>query len=509
MTLISDEGYQLLRKDITGGISKVMHRYNIASETRINYFEYDKENKCVYSIDSDYVQTHIVQLDFHSQYPSVMSGEPNALNPYTCNTIYIPAQLIEKITEQNKCRQLIYDANRFSSDKLVVDQMYLFVAEMKGHIDENYLNEVIIWAPTLKNIDIKTNKETIGEFMYNHLVEHKLPHDIMERKLTNLFDSMNQVMSFNNYYLWLLIDSCHFIIDEIVSIATFTKHTKFNSFVKEFMSIRQQAKDDHNDGLAQFAKIVLNSAFGGDALNSEKYANTKLLSSERTFLQHMMSGFINSTELNDNLYAVQVDKENYHCNTCLQVAYFVLDSAKFWYSNFIYNFVYKAYVMNRMHFIQYDTDSLTWAISGDSNRGPEQLFEAVIKDQQFYDRYKDSVFTDNRKKQILHLGVEKYGLNCIALSPKNYIINNEIVLKGVILDQNPQINEQTFIDCINKGTVTTDVNTTLAQHRGVMSRLQMNRNAITGSMTKMIVLQNQSCLPFISNIRADIYFIKQ
>ncbi|KAA6382637.1 MAG: hypothetical protein EZS28_021836 [Streblomastix strix] len=268
---------------------------------------------------------------------------------------------------------------------MFVNQMYLFVAEVKGHIDEDYLNEVINWAPILRNIDIKTSKETIGEFMYNLLVEHKLPHDSVERKLTNLVDTMNQVMN------------------EIVSVTTFTKQTNFNSFVKEFMSIRQQAKADHYDGLSQFAKIILNSTFGGDCLNSEKYSNTKLLSSERTFLQHMMSGFINSTELNDDLYAVQVDKDNCHCNTCLQVAYFILDSAKFWYVNFIYNFMHKAYDMNRMHFIQCDTDSLTWAISGDSNRGPEQLFEAVIKDQQFYDRYKDCVYTNNGKKKILHL----------------------------------------------------------------------------------------------------------
>jgi hypothetical protein len=60
MTLISDEGYQLLRKGITGGISNVMHRYNIAGETRINHYQYDKENKCIYSIDSDYVMTHVV-----------------------------------------------------------------------------------------------------------------------------------------------------------------------------------------------------------------------------------------------------------------------------------------------------------------------------------------------------------------------------------------------------------------------------------------------------------------
>ncbi|KAA6388753.1 MAG: hypothetical protein EZS28_015721 [Streblomastix strix] len=496
MTLTSDEGYKLLRKGITGGISNVMHRYNVAGKTKINH-------KSVYSIDSNYIQTHVVQLDFHSQYPSVMSGEPIMLNPYTNLIIHMPAQLIERITDQDRYQALIYDTNRFSEDPLVVEKMLLFVAEVRGHIDEDYINYCIDFGPILRNIDITTNKETIGEFMYNHLFDHQLPHDKTERKLTNLIDTNNEVMCFNNYYLWLLIDTCHLVIDEIVSVTTFTKHTNFNSFVKEFMNLRQQAKDAKNEGLGQFCKLILNSAFGGDALNSEKYSNTRLLSTNKIFLQHMMQGFINSTEINDDLYAVQVDKEHCRCNTCLQVAYFVLDSAKFQYVNFIYNFMNKAYNMSRMHFVQGDTDSLTWAISGSPNRGPDQLFEEVINYQGFYDRYNDCVFSEKGKKQILHIGVEKLGYNCIALLPKNYIINDEIVLKEVMLNQNPQINEQTFADCINKGTVTIATNTTLAQHKGTMSRLKMEKNAITGSTTKMIILPNQSCLPFISNISAD------
>ncbi|KAA6385334.1 MAG: hypothetical protein EZS28_019141 [Streblomastix strix] len=125
-----------------------------------------------------------------------------------------------------------------------------------------------------------------------------------------------------------------------------------------------------------------------------------------------------------------------------------------------------AYGMNRMHIVQENTKSLTWAISRDSNRGPEQSFDAVIIEQQFYDKYKDSIFCANGQKQIFHIGFEKQGYNCIALNPKNYIINDEIVLKGVILIQNPQKNEQAFVNNINKGTVTDAVNITLAQNRG-------------------------------------------
>ncbi|KAA6404422.1 MAG: hypothetical protein EZS28_000043 [Streblomastix strix] len=341
----------------------------------------------------------------------------------------MPAQLIEKITDQDRYKALIYNTNRFANDPLVVDKMLIFVAEIKGHTDERFINEVLNWGPILRNIDITTNIETIGEFMNNHLVNHQHQHDKTERKLTNLIDTNNEVMSLNNYYLWLLNDTCHLVNDEIISVTTFTKHINFNSFVKEFMNLRQQAKDAKNEGLGQFCKLILNSAFGGDALNSEKYSNTRLLSANKTFVQHMMGEFIHSTELNDDLYVVQVDKESCRCNTRLQVAYFVLDSAKFWYVNFIYNFMYKAYDMSRMHFVQCDTDSLTWAISDNPNRGPEQLFEEVVKDQGFFDTYKDCVFSEDGKKQVLHIGVEKYGYNYIALSPKNYIINNEIVLK--------------------------------------------------------------------------------
>ncbi|KAA6371890.1 MAG: hypothetical protein EZS28_032583, partial [Streblomastix strix] len=78
---------------------------------------------------------------------------------------------------------------------LVVNQMYLFVAEVRGHIDESYLNEVSNYAPILRNTVIKTNNETIGEFMYHHIVEHKLPHDTTERKLINLVDTNERIRS--------------------------------------------------------------------------------------------------------------------------------------------------------------------------------------------------------------------------------------------------------------------------------------------------------------------------
>ncbi|KAA6381377.1 MAG: hypothetical protein EZS28_023093 [Streblomastix strix] len=168
----------------------------------------------------------------------------------------------------------------------------------------------------------------------------------------------------------------------------------------------------------------------------------------------------------------------------------------------------------KMHIVQLDTDSLTLAISGDKNRGPEQRFDAVIKDVEFYNKNKGYFFSEDNQRKILGVHIEKQGLNCIALSPKNYIINDEcgdvsLVAKGVILRQNPQINEQTFVDNIKSGIVMKVTNTILAQKNKIMSKLSMTKNGISGSLTKMLVLENQSCCPYITGLNAKDYQIEQ
>ncbi|KAA6378468.1 MAG: hypothetical protein EZS28_026007 [Streblomastix strix] len=212
------------------------------------------------------------------------------------------------------------------------------------------------------------------------------------------------------------------------------------------MQQRADAKSQKNDGLVTFCKLILNSAFGGDILNSEKY------------------------KIADNIRAVQVDSEYCRCNN--------------------------SFDQTKMHIVQLDTDSLTLAISGDKNRGPEQIFDAAIKDVEFYNKNKGYFFSEDNQRKILGVHIEKQGLNCTALSPKNYIINDEhgevsLVAKGVILRQNPQINEQAFVDNIKSGTVMKVTNTILAQKNKIMRKLSMTKNGISGSLTKMIVLENQ------------------
>jgi hypothetical protein len=92
MTLCWDDepAYDIMRRGITGGLSYVMHRRNIAGETPINYFETDSNNQ-IHSIDTDNIMTHVTGLDFNSLYPSAFSSIESKNNPY--KEMYMPGRV--------------------------------------------------------------------------------------------------------------------------------------------------------------------------------------------------------------------------------------------------------------------------------------------------------------------------------------------------------------------------------------------------------------------------------
>jgi hypothetical protein len=51
------------------------------------------------------------------------------------------------------------------------------------------------------NVDITTNKETIGESMYEYMTSSGMKMDKKERKLTQLTDTHNEYRLTNNYML--------------------------------------------------------------------------------------------------------------------------------------------------------------------------------------------------------------------------------------------------------------------------------------------------------------------
>jgi hypothetical protein len=71
-TIDNEAVYHLLRNGITGGFSNVMHRVNIAGETKVNHFSIEDDH--VISKDTENIMTHVMGVDFNSLYPFSMGS---------------------------------------------------------------------------------------------------------------------------------------------------------------------------------------------------------------------------------------------------------------------------------------------------------------------------------------------------------------------------------------------------------------------------------------------------
>ena len=516
-TLINDEQeYYSLRNNITGGLSNVQHRYNIKGETHINKFRYDAVNNKVISYDTQNIMTHVVGVDFNSLYPSSFSSTKHDFNKYHGGVMYMPGSFryridVKDAQTKQKAINIITSKTRFQPNP-----KYLFKAEVKLVCPANKINYFINFPPVFRNINIKNNEDTIGSYMYSYLQKHKLASlDKEERKLTMLLDTYGEYMTFSNYYLWFLLDH-GLVLEDVKSVSIYEAHTGFHEFVTTFMKKRQDIIAGKVTGNEKFYKISMNGSYGYDGMNSEKFCKVKICDTNKAYQYIISQTYMNGAKLSDDLFIIQQQPRFYHCTTCLQESFWTLDNSKFWYLTFYYDFMNRCLDMNKLHYIEGDSDSAYFAISGNKDEPPSQLFNNIIKDKEFYNKHiykflpNPKINTVEDEKKILGCAIERIGDNMIALAPKCYTIwnNDETVkamkLKGVSLKKN-KIMYKDYGNIITNQTIKPGINVNLQMKNNTMSKVTVNKNALTGLHTKMIVLENQACAPFITGLTAKDY----
>jgi len=438
----------------------------------------------------------------------------------------MPGRLIEHV----KCTNNVF---KHKALNIIKRKDTLFVANIKGHIPREHLNDCINFLPIIRNKEIITNEETIGSFMYNYMKSNNIKTDIPSRKLTQLAE-VTEFTSFSSYYLWYLMDRFHFVIDDINDLLVFDKNTCFSKFTNTFMNERQKAGLEGKKGKDMFCKISLNGSYGYDAMNTAKFNKSRIQNSHRAECSTLSASYRSMRQLGDDCYQVMVQNSFYKCDTCIQEAFFTLDNAKYWYLVFIYDFMNRCLDTERFHFIEGDTDSAYFAVAGDPNLPSTQAFQAIIKDKEFYDNNiyhfaphyffcndesKRPVLTSKieqkaHEKKLLGLAIEKQGDNMVALCPKCYTSwdNRENVpgtfgptialkMKGVSKKQNTHIKPENYLDIINDGITFDGENINLVLKNGQMSRISVSKSALTGTHTKACVLENGVCLPFVEGAK--------
>ncbi|KAA6354891.1 MAG: hypothetical protein EZS28_049582, partial [Streblomastix strix] len=188
--------YDSLHNDMVGGNSFVIHRENIAGKTQIHKFKLQD-------------------------------------NEFLWFLMYMPGGVKYAIHDEEQAKQFIFNKHRFSSDEDIINKnVHLFIAKVKAHIPNEYINEFTNFPVIWRNLKIITDKDTV--------------------------------------------DRCHLVIDDIKQLIVFNKHCQFNEFVKTIINLRCKAHIEGNKSEELKNKLEVNTAFGYDSINSEKYKVCRL-----------------------------------------------------------------------------------------------------------------------------------------------------------------------------------------------------------------------------------------
>ncbi|KAA6359496.1 MAG: hypothetical protein EZS28_044977, partial [Streblomastix strix] len=73
----------------------------------------------------------------------------------------------------------------------------------------------------------------------------------------------------------------------------------------------------------------MNSSYGSDGMNTEKYHKVKIMNMKQTERAIRSNTFMDEQMISEDSYLVQMNPEHCSCKTPLQVAFFVFDNAKY------------------------------------------------------------------------------------------------------------------------------------------------------------------------------------
>ncbi|KAA6403839.1 MAG: hypothetical protein EZS28_000632 [Streblomastix strix] len=231
----------------------------------------------------------------------VFCGIYNINNPYTRGKMYMAGRVTKHIQIREANDQDYRDSKRKemmniinSKDRFSEKKGQLLIASVKGHIDKNHIDEHINFSPIWRKRTYKTDEKTVGKFTYEKMQKQGISVNKQVTKLTSLLSTHDEFMSFSSYYLWLLIDYFLFIIDDVEEIVLFNKHTAFKSFVEVMAEKRQQAMREGNQAKQFYFKNIVNSSYGADGQNNEKFDKIGIYNKQQAYLKQLNKGFTNT-----------------------------------------------------------------------------------------------------------------------------------------------------------------------------------------------------------------------
>jgi hypothetical protein len=522
------EVFYKLKENIVGGPSIVYHRYHEVGATKINRLHYDQRNKKWFYGNQSFIASslrflrcllpsfiskfntprflrYFMNTLFGKDVKKIVGYDANALYLYAlgldqlCGVLkYVPTteeDLVEReLSDEQKKMQTKLDKLSTSSEWLTFLDTFFGLVEIDIEIPQEKYEYFGEMPPIFKNIEY--SEEEGGEYMKKIINDIRGPKFTTSRKLIASLKA-KKVLINSTRLKWLLEKGA--IVTKVYGVIATQRGKPFEGFVGWVSDERRKGdKDTCYAIIAEAAKLVGNSAYGRTGMNKNKFKNTKLCD-EKQFNRAKNNFFFYDAEEHDdgNIYEVTSRKRTVKQNMPIQIAFNVLDDAKFKMTTFYYDCVDKYIDRSDYQYMYMDTDSAYMALAGDFENliKPEMMQQFEIDKDNWFPRTdtEENKAFDKRKPGLFK--TEWTGNWMTALSSKTYFCRgtegHKLSCKGAQKARNKQLlNEDAFNRSLNKNEVISCQNKGFRFIDKVIKTYEQNKIALTPIYVKGVVMDD-------------------
>ncbi len=473
--LITEENksvFHKLKSAVVGGPSIIFSRYQKSNETRIMKPKFNTQTK-TWSVRPGKLVKKLVGFDANALY-------------LWCQSQVMPCGRLEMRKAPNDREDFLHDVLRGAKFGFV---------EVDIHTPDHLINTFQSFPPLFKNMHI--GPDLMSEHMKKMFSQNgkDLPHQFVgNRKLVSVLKA-DKILLYTPLLKWLLEHGLE--VTKVHSWISAQPNFPFKKFTEDVTNARIEGdRFKHKKVKADCAKLIGNSAFGRTGMNKNKHTNIRYMTDVNDIKKKICSWQFQDLNIIEQktpnmpaLVEVQSLKRDVKQNKPIQVASAIYQLAKLRMLEFRYDCVGKFLDKSDYQEIEMDTDSLYFALSGNSL---DELVKPELRAQYYKEKY--DWFPDNRTPESKAITrrtpglfkVEWTGDVSICLNSKTYYFGSnddpdrpKIAAKGVQKIKNKaSLTEQKYMEALHGAVIPVKANGFLS-HDHMMKSYQQQKIGLT------------------------------
>jgi len=382
----SKEAYDMLKASVVGGPSLVFTRYHEAGVTKIRSHQYDDD-------DDARPCKRILGYDANALYLSTMKKEMPC-GKESVTHFENPAEAVSEFTKRLMCGE------------------WFGFAEVDIEVPRSQWHQFEEMPPLFYNKEVP--ETAVPPHMLAYLEKTGRTRQANQKKLLGAL-SAEKILLYAPLLKWYIEHAL--VITAVYRSINYRPQTIFGWFVDEVTAARRMGDEDKEKAiLAEVFKLLGNSSYGKFIEVVERQTQISYTKDEKTVDRALRSAFFDDLNEIGAAYEISVRKSRIDICRPYQIGIAVYQLAKLRMLEFYYDFLDRFVDRRDYELIQMDTDSLYFALSGNS-------LDDVVGCCR---RRKEWIAWDewsNRTPGLFKLEFE--GHRAIALCSKCYIVDGE------------------------------------------------------------------------------------